>query len=439
MISEQNKKLAQWALDYARMNGCQAAKVSIYTNTNSSVDIRNEKIDSLKQASQASMSISLYVDNRFGSYSTNRLDQGELENFIKTGIDSTKYLAPDEFRKLPDASRYYQGGLPDLEQYDPKLSTLDPDEKVNLALQTCREVSGKDGRIVSVNTSFSEGESSSYMLASNGFEGEFQSSSCSLSASVSVKGEGDARPSSGWHDSSLFFAALQKEGIGEKALERTLKKLGQKKTKSGKYTMLVDPMNAGRLLSPMISALYGSAIQQKNSFLMDMLGQKAGSGLFTLRDEPHLRGAFGARYFDNEGVATSERTVFDKGVLNTFYIDTYNSLKMGTPPTISSPSVLVLEPGTKDMEGLIKEINNGILVTGFNGGNSNNSTGDFSFGIEGFLIENGNISQPVSEMNITGNMVTLWESLAAVGNDPRLNSSLRIPSLVFEGVDFSGL
>ncbi|MEA4978600.1 MAG: metallopeptidase TldD-related protein, partial [Petrimonas sp.] len=230
-----------------------------------------------------------------------------------------------------------------------------------------------------------------------------------------------------------------KEGVGQKALKRTLQKIGQKKTKSGKYTMVVDPMNSGQLLRPMLSAIFGSALQQKNSFLLDKLGQKVGSDKFTLLDEPHLVGASGARYFDNEGVATERLSVFDKGVLKTYYIDTYNAKKMDVEPTIANPSVLVMQTGSKDLNGLVADVNQGILVAGFNGGNSNSSTGDFSYGIEGFLIENGKLTMPLSEMNITGNAITLWSSLAETGNDPRLDSSWRIPSLVFEGVDFSGL
>ena len=102
--------------------------------------------------------------------------------------------------------------------------------------------------------------------------------------------------------------------------------------------MVVDPMNVGNLLSPMLSALYGSALQQKNSFLMDKLDTKVASDLFTLRDEPHAIGANGSRYFDNEGVATEPRTVFDKGVLKTYFIDTYNGKKMDIAPTISAPN-----------------------------------------------------------------------------------------------------
>ena len=439
MISNENKKLAQWAMDYALKNGCQAAKVSLYSGSNTSFELRDAQMDKLQQASESRMSLFLYVDGRYGTYSTNRLDKKELESFIRNGVESTRYLAEDEARVLPDASRYYKGGKPDLQLLDPQFSAVNPDNKVALAQAIAEEALGKDPRIISVESSYGDGDGFSYQITSNGFEGETQQSWYSLSASVAVKGEGEARPSSYWYESSLYLDKLVKEGVGQKALERTLQKIGQKKAKSGGYTMVVDPMNSGQLLRPMLSAIFGSALQQKNSFLLDKLGQKVGSDKFTLLDEPHLIGASGARYFDSEGVATERRSVFDKGVLKTYYIDTYNAKKMDVDPTVANPSILVMQLGNKDLNGLISDVAHGILVTGFNGGNSNSSTGDFSYGIEGFLIEKGKLTLPLSEMNVTGNMITLWNSLAETGNDPRLNSSWRIPSLVFEGVDFSGL
>ncbi|MGP1622219.1 PmbA protein [Bacteroides heparinolyticus] len=439
MITDNNKKLAQWAMDYALKNGCQAAKLVLYSNSNASFELRDAKMDKLQQASESGLSISLYVDGKYGSYSTNRLDKKELESFIRNGIESTRYLAEDEARVLPDSSRYYKGGKPDLQLFDDKFYNLNPDDKVAIARAAAEEVLGKDERIISVGSSYSDGEEASYRLTSNGFEGESKSTWFSVSADVAVKGEGEARPSSYWYDSAMFYDKLKKSGIGTKALERVLKKMGQRKAASGKYTMVVDPMNAGQLLSPLLSALYGSALQQKSSFLLNKLNTKVGSEKLNLMDEPHLIGARGARYFDNEGVATERRPIFENGTLKTYFIDTYNSKKMGVEPTISSPSLLILQPGNKDLDGLVADVQKGILVTGFNGGNSNKSTGDFSYGIEGFLIENGKLVQPVNEMNVTGNMITLWSSLVAVGNDPRISSSWRIPSLVFDGVDFSGL
>lgn len=439
MITNENKKLAQWAMDFALKNGCQAAKVLLYANSNTSFELRDAKMDRLQQASESGLGISLYVDGRYGNYSTNRLDRKELETFIKNGIESTRYLAPDEFRVLADPDRCYKGGKPDLKLFDHKIFDINPDDKVARARAAAEEALGKNDRIISVETSYSDGESSSYRLMSNGFEGESKSTWYSVSASVAIRGEGEARPSDYWYESTLFYDRLPKTNIGSKALERVLRKLGQKKVKSGKYTMVVDPMNSGSMLNPILSAMYGTSLQQKNSFLMDKLDQKVFSDKLTLLDDPHVIGANGSRYFDTEGVATERRPIFENGVLKTYFIDTYNGKKLGVAPTINSPSRLVLTPGNKDLNGLIADVENGILVTGLNGGNSNSNTGDFSYGVEGFLIENGKLTQPISEMNVTGNFLTLWNSLAAIGNDARKDRSWLVPSLVFEGVDFSGL
>lgn len=439
MITDKNKKLAQWAMDYALKNGCQAARLVLYSNSNTSFELRDAKMDKLQQASESGLGINLYVDGRYGSFSTNRLEQRELERFILQGIESTRYLAQDEARVLPDASRYYKGGMPDLEQFDNAFYTINPDEKVEIARAAAEEVLGKDERIISVNSSYSDGEDASYRLASNGFEGEAKSTWFSVSADVSVKGEGETRPSSYSYATSLFYDQLKKEGIGTKALERVLRKLGQKKVASGKYTMVVDQLNSSQLIGPMLNALYGSALQQRNSFLLDKLNEKVGADLLNLMDEPHLIGASGARYFDTEGVATERRPIFENGMLRTYFIDTYYAQKTGMVPTVNSPSLLIMQPGSKNLDELVGDVEKGILVTGFNGGNCNTSTGDFSYGIEGFLIENGKTTQPINEMNVTGNMISLWQSLVAVGNDARLTSSRRIPSLVFDGVDFSGL
>jgi PmbA protein len=438
MISNENKRLAQWAMEYAQRNGCQGVRVSIGTGSNTSFALRDGIMDQLSQASENGMTLTFFVDGRFGTFSTNRLNQRELETAIKNSIESTRLLAPDEARVLPDPSRFFAGGKPDLQLLDPNFGAVSPDEKVRLAEAVAQEILGTDERIISINSRYGDRDGFSYQITSNGFEGETASSSFSLSASVSVRGDGDARPANWWSESSLFFNNLITENIGRTALQRTLQQIGAQQVPSGQYTMVMDNLNSSRMVSPLISVISGAALQQRNSFLLDRLDDKVGSDLFTLIDNPHIVGAFGARYFDGEGVATEKRTVFEKGVLRTNYIDTFNANRMGVAPTISGPSILELQPGSKDMDGLIADISKGILVTGFNGGNFNNSVGNFSYGIDGFLIENGRITRPVSEMNITGNFLTLWDNLVAVGNDARLTSSWRIPSLVFDGVDFSG-
>jgi PmbA protein len=203
--------------------------------------------------------------------------------------------------------------------------------------------------------------------------------------------------------------------------------------------MMIENKMAGTPLRPIISALNGYAIQQKQSFLIGMQGKKIGSDLMSIVDDPFIVSGRGSRLFDSEGMATEKRSVVENGILNTYFIDTYYAKKLEMEATSGSTTNVVFKPGEKDLEGLLADIDRGILVTGFNGGNSNGATGDFSYGIEGFLVEKGELVQPVAEMNITGNFKEIWHNLVAVGSDVDLSRSWRLPSLVFDQIDFSGI
>jgi PmbA protein len=159
----------------------------------------------------------------------------------------------------------------------------------------------------------------------------------------------------------------------------------------------------------------------------------------SITDDPFLVEGLGSGTYDGEGMSLKKMPVFEKGVLRTFYLDTYYASKLGMEPTTGGQSNLVFSAGDKDLEGLLKVMGQGILVTGFSGGNSNSATGDFSIGIRGLWIENGKIVRPVAEMNLAGNHLKFWKKLVELGNDPHPYSSWRTPSLRFEKIQFSGV
>lgn len=441
MIDQRHKDIAQWVLEYALKEGCSSARVSITISNNNSFEYRNNQLDRLHQSAENKLYIELFVNGCYGALSTNRLDTNELQKFIKDGILSTKYLSADICRELPKQDRYYKFKSSDnLNLFDQSFQEHKLEEKIDLIKSTVEEVYGSDDKIISVMSSYDDGYSAEYMVASNGFEGEESDTAYNLTAEISLKTDTDARPEAYWYSAVPFWDNLQKEGIGKVALQRALNKIGQTKVKSGVYNLLLDNTISSRLFSPLISAMYGTAIQQKNTFLLGKKGEKIISEKITVFDKPHLQSTFGSRWYDGEGVATFEQKIIENGILNTYFIDTYNSNKLKIDPTIASPSVLTFNLGDKDLKGLMLLMNKGILVTGFNGGNTNNTTGDFSFGIEGFLIENGVMTVPIAEMNITGNILCLWNNLIEVGNDPlSVYSSRQVPSLLFENVSVSGL
>ena len=204
-------------------------------------------------------------------------------------------------------------------------------------------------------------------------------------------------------------------------------------------TVLVDNRSSGRLVSMLLTPLAGASIQQKRSFLENKLGEPLFSPLLTITDDPLIPEAFGSRTFDSEGIAAKARPVFDKGTLKSYYIDSYYGRKLQMAPTSGSTSNLSWQLGTKTQQQLLADIKDGLLVTGFIGGNANAGTGDFSLGLIGFRVRGGVIAEPVSEMNIAGNNLELWKKLAAVGNDPFPYSAMRTPTLLFEDVSIAGV
>lgn len=439
MTKEEKYSIARWAMETALNSGADAVRISISNSNESKVEVRENKIDKLEEANQSSMSISLYVDSRYSSISTNRLtDRKELQRFIAEAIKGTRYLSEDEFRSLPDPSLYYKGEGTDLKTVDREFASLDPQDKIRHAFDVEKEAAGKDERIISVTSNYSDRISSRVMVTSNGFEGDRENSSFALSASVSVK-DGEARPRGYWSESSIFHNGLQKEGIGDTALKKALERIGQKKIPSGTMPMIIENRVAPQVLRPLIAAMNGSSIQQKNSFLIGKKGEPVGTDLLDLTDDPFIISGRASRLFDSEGLATRKRIIIEKGVLRDYFIDTYYGKKLEMDPTSGSTTNLVFRPGEKDLAGLLADIDRGIFVTGFNGGNSNGSTGDFSYGIDGFLVEKGVLVSPVSEMNITGNFISLWNNLVAAGSDVFTDSEWLLPSLVFDNISFSGV
>ncbi len=158
----------------------------------------------------------------------------------------------------------------------------------------------------------------------------------------------------------------------------------------------------------------------------------------SITDDPLVPGGFGSRAFDSEGIAARPRPIVEAGRLKDAYYDTYYASKLGIAPTSGSRSNLVFSAGERDLDGLLADVSDGLLVTGFLGGNSNPTTGDFSVGIQGFVVKGGRRAQPFSEVNAAGGYLDLFKQLISLGNDPYLASSTRVPSLVFEGVQVSG-
>lgn len=440
MENKDRLALAEWALKQTLQNGANQASVSLTNGKSVEVSYRDKQIEKLQESSENNLQVSVYANKRYSNHNTSDLRKDSLQKFIEQAVASTKYLTEDEFRKLPDAKYYPTNFDIELDLIDKGYQDIDSSTRVKIAAEIEEASKAVSDQIISVTSGYYDSVYEQVLMNSSGFVGQNKATIFSAGSSVTVKDKDGGRPEDWFWASTRYFNELpSREKIGKEAAARALKKIGQKKITSGKYTMLVENRAAARLLGVFTGAMSARAIQQKSSFLDGMLGKKIASDKLTVTDDPFIKRGLASRIFDGEGIAARKKVVIEKGILKCYYVDNYYGNKAGMEPNSGYPANLIIELGDKSFEQMVKGIQKGIIVNGFLGGNSNSTTGDFSFGVVGQLVENGQIVQSINEMNISGNAKEFWNQLVELGNDPAPYSSTRIPSLLFDGVNFSGL
>jgi PmbA protein len=380
----------------------------------------------------------LWVDGRYSAHSTNDLRPASLESFVKEAVAITRSLQKDPFRVIPDPSLFENRPNINLDLVDQSVSTVSREERLELLKAMNDRLYGKD-KVLSATSSVSTSHAHSAAASSNGFRGNYETTSMWIGAGVVLDEEGGKRPEEGFFGGGHHRSELpDPTKTADMALELARNRLGSTKGPTKKTTMIVHPRAAGSIVGRLLGPLTGGSLQQRRSFWADLVNKESVSPVLSIVDDPLIVRGLGSRPFDGEGISAKRLPIIEKGILQNYYIDTYYGKKLGMAPTTGSPSNRVMGLGPKDLSGLIADLPEGILITSWLGGNSDGATGDFSLGVRGHLIEDGQIGAPVSEMNVTGNLLTLFQSLVAVGNDPWKFSPLKAPTLVFEDVNFSG-
>ncbi|RPJ52530.1 MAG: TldD/PmbA family protein [Acidobacteria bacterium] len=434
-------ELCAWVIDQAKKAGANESRTRFSRTRSVEIGYRERKPETIKEATNQSLVLQLFVDGRFSSQSTADLRKPALTEFVSAAVTATRLIAKDEYRSLPDP-KYYEGRATiDLKLADGDYQKWSPEQRHQLAKvveNACLEAGGQ--AVISVEASVRDSFSEQAAIASNGCEGYRETTDYVFFAELTAKDEGDRRAAGYDYAVSRYVKSLpDAAAVGRRAAERTLAMRGAKKLKTETLPVIIENRGVSRVLNGLISAMSGPNVQQKRSFVMDKKGQKVGSDLLTIVDDPLIVGGFGSGLYDNEGMATRKRTFLEAGVLKDFYIDWYYSRKLGCEPTIGGPTNLIIPPGKRSVEQIMKDLGRGILVNDFIGGNSNSTTGDFSVGIGGFLFENGKPTQTVAEMNVADNHLKFWTKLAEVANDPWPYGSWLTPSLVFKDVVVSGV
>ncbi|WP_296432139.1 TldD/PmbA family protein [Yoonia sp.] len=440
--------LSDQILAAARRAGADAADAIAVDGTSLSITVREGALEQAERSEGIDIGLRVFVGKRQACVSSSDTKLATLNQMAERAVAMAKEAPEDPYAGLADPSQLTTNIQTEtLELFDPS------DEPDPAALQ---EDATRAEAAALRNSSISQVQSASagygrrriHLAASNGFSAGYARSDRGLSC-VAISGTGAGMERDYDYDSRVFQADLRDaEEIGRIAAERAVERIGAKKPKTGAYPVLFDERVASALIGSLLQATNGMMIARGSSWLRDAIGEQVLPSGLSVIENPHRARVTGSRLFDAEGLATSQRSIVENGILTGWTLDLATARKLGMQSTANaargtssppSPSLtnVSLTQGHQTREELIKDIGTGLLVTSMIGSTINPNTGDYSRGAAGFWVENGEITYPVNECTVAGNLRDMLKTIIPA-NDGRMHLSRVVPSLLVSGLTLAG-
>ena len=437
--------LAERLVAAARRAGADAADAIAERGVSQSVEVRDGTVEETERSEGDNMGLRVLVGRRQAVVSTNDL-KGDIDALAARAVAMARVAPEDKFAGLADRDLLVKT-VPDLDLLDPQLPSVAQLEETARAAEAAGLA--VKGVTKSGGASASAGIGGMVLVTSTGFSGAYLGSRHGVSMAA-IAGEGTGMEQDYDFSSALHAADLAAPAdIGRTAGERAVRRLNPRKVATKPVPVVFDPRIAGSLIGHLASAINGSAIARKTSFLKDRLGQQIFSSGIRVIDDPLRRRGLRSHPFDAEGVAGQRRALVDDGTLTSWILDSATARELGFQTTghaqrgvSSTPSPgasnLHLEPGRASPAELIADIAEGLYVTDLIGMGANMVTGDYSRGASGFWIEHGELTYPVSEITIAGHLDDIFRSLTPA-NDLAFRFGINAPTVRIEGLTVAGV
>src|ERR1700730_13199463 len=444
------REIAQDIVRRAMNGGATAAECVVREGDEFSTLVRLGQVETLKESGSRSIGVRVFNGQRAASTYSSDFSSASLDRMVKSALELSKITSEDPFGGIPEASQL--GSLKgDLDLYHEDVYSLPGPDRIDYARRTEKAALDFDPRIKnSEGGSFDAATGHKVLANSHGFVGEYRRSYCSVAAVPIAQTEDGAMQRDYWFSVARTLKKLDApEQVGKVAAERTLRRLGARKAKTAQVPIVFDPMVSTSILEHIFEGVNGDSVYRGASFLAGKLGQKIAGGNVNVIDDGTMVGGFGTSPFDGEGIPTRRTVVIEKGVLKSYLLNTYTAKKLklqttgnasrglaGTPGI--GPGNFFLHPGTKSAQQIIGDIKEGLFVTEFLGFGVNLVTGDFSRGASGLWIQNGELTFPVEEITVAGNLKDMFFNISEIGSDLEFRSSIASPTLRIEGMTVAG-
>lgn len=444
------EQLAKKLVDRAKKKGARQAEAFVQVGRESSVRVRDGAIEDLTQATSKGVGLRVISEDRLGFAYTSDFEAATLDAFVDRALQLAQAAAPNKLNGLPTKADL-KGRAEVGELFDPAVANLAPEWKVKTALEIEKAARAFDPRVNAFD-SVGAGDSVSevYFATSEGKVDGYQGTYVFMYAVPVASDESGGLQTSYWVDYKRFLDQLDTpESIGREAARRAVRMLGARKVKSQKVPVIFDPMMAASFVGSVAAAANGDAIYKKSSIFAGRKGKSVAAERVTIVDDGLLQRGLATSPFDGEGVPTRRTPIIEGGVLQGFLYDSFTARKAGSKTTgnasrgySSLPHIgfnnLYLEPGTQKPEELIRGVKNGFYVTAMLGHGANVVTGEYSRGANGLWIEDGELTRPVQEVTVAGNLLQMLNGIDAIGSDLTFRGAVGAPTIRFGELTVSG-
>jgi PmbA protein len=429
--------VADRVLADARKLGADQVEMAASHERALSATVRLGEVETLEHHRDRGLTVTVYVGQRKGSAASADLSEASLREVVERACAIAKYTQDDPCTGLAEAELMARE-FPDLDLWHPWAVT--PEQAIELA-KTCEDAARADERITnSEGASVDSGAGIGLYANSHGFRGVSQGTRHDITCAV-IAGSGDAMQSEHWYTLARSREDLESaEQVGRRAAERAVRRLLPRRVKTEQVPVLFVPEVARGLLGHFVAAIRGSSLYRDASFLVGKRGEQIFEPSIRIVEEPHEPRAMGSTAFDGEGVGTRPRDVVTGGVLQGYVLDSYSARKLGEQTTGNAGGVhnLTLEPGTAGFDEMVKDMQRGLVVTSVMGQGINIVTGDYSRGVSGFWVEDGEIAYPVEEITAAGNLADMFRGIVGVGNDVDRRGNIRSGSIMIDRMTVAG-
>src|SRR6476469_1435663 len=444
------REVAQDIVRRAMSGGATAAECVVREGDEFSTLVRLGQVETLKEAGSRSIGVRVFHGQRSASTYSSDFSRDALDRMLKSALELAKITSEDPFSGIPDASQL--GSLAgDLDLYFPDVYSLPGEERINYARRAEKAALDYDPRIKnSEGGSFDAATGHKVLANSHGFVGEYRRSYCSVAAVPIAQDEQGAMQRDYWFSVARNLGRLEPpEQVGRIAAQRTIRRLGARKAKTSQVPVIFDPMVAASILEHIFEGVNGDSVYRGASFLAGKLGQKIAGDNVTVVDDGTIPGGFGTSPFDGEGIPTRRKLVIQNGVLKSYLLNTYTAKKLGLETTANAsrglagtpgigPGNYFLQQGPKSPKDLIAGIKEGLYVTEFLGQGVNLVTGDYSRGASGLWISNGELTYPVEEITVAGNLKDIFFNISEIANDLEFRGAVAAPTIQIDGLTVGG-